>query len=193
MQNSVESRDIEALREEVNKLRWFHQIDFGNGLISPRREPTGAPKSAADVYFSDGIEGKSVLDIGCWDGFNSIEAKKRGAARVLATDHFVWADQSCGERRAFELARRYLAPDVEVDIDIPDLSVEAVGQFDFVLFCGVFYHLRHPFLALESVAKLTRETLIVETAMDALEVERPAIDLLPDRRTSRRFNELVGT
>jgi tRNA (mo5U34)-methyltransferase len=180
MQNKPSIQEAEALITEMNKFRWFHQIDFGGGLISPGLGQLVHLKAAADTYFADGIEGKSILDVGCWDGFNSIEAKKRGAGRVLATDHFAWSDQCWGDRRAFDLARRHLAPEIEVmDIDVPDLTVEVVGQFDLVLFCGVFYHLRHPFLALESVAKLTRETLIVETAMDAPDVERPAMIFYP--------------
>jgi tRNA (mo5U34)-methyltransferase len=36
------------------------------------------------------LAGKTVLDIGAWNGFNSLEAKRRGAARVVAADHYVW-------------------------------------------------------------------------------------------------------
>ena len=31
------------------------------------------------------FHGKSVLDIGCWDGYWSFYAERRGAASVLAT------------------------------------------------------------------------------------------------------------
>lgn len=37
------------------------------------------------------MRGKSVLDIGAWDGFYSFEAERRGAARVVALDKYVWA------------------------------------------------------------------------------------------------------
>lgn len=135
----------------------------------------------ADLYFEgDIVRGKTFLDIGCWDGYNSFEAHKRGASRVLATDHFAWSDQCWGDRRAFELARKHLAPSIEVrDIDLPDLATSTVGSFDVVLFSGVFYHLRHPFSVLEQISKLTNEWLIVETHLDALDVDRPAMIFYP--------------
>ena len=66
-----------------------------------------------------------------------------------------------------------------MEIDCPDLSVEKVGTFDIVLFCGVFYHLRNPFLILENVAKLANETFILETVLDASEIGRPAMIFYP--------------
>jgi hypothetical protein len=47
-----------------------------------------------------------------------------------------------------------------------EITPEAVGQFDTVLFLGVLYHLRHPFLGLEKMSAVTREVLVVETLMD---------------------------
>ena len=56
-----------------------------------------------------------------------------------------------------------MASSIEVeDIDLPDLTVNRVGQFDIVLFAGVFHHLRNPFAMLEQIAKLATECLIVE-------------------------------
>lgn len=52
MANSARSDEaLGALRERIQQHRRFHQIDFG-----------------------DGVAVKSVLDIGCWDGFFSTEA-----------------------------------------------------------------------------------------------------------------------
>jgi tRNA (mo5U34)-methyltransferase len=36
------------------------------------------------------LTGKSVLDVGAWDGFFSFECERRGAARVLAIDTYAW-------------------------------------------------------------------------------------------------------
>jgi tRNA (mo5U34)-methyltransferase len=171
------NEDLQAL---VNQLPWHHQIDFGCGVISPGNGKIGPLRAAADVYFRHGIAGKSFLDIGCWDGFNSFEASRRGASRVLATDHFAWSDQCWGNRQSFELARSHLAPTVEVmDIDLPDLTPEKIGQFDVVLFAGVFYHLRHPFMTLEGVAKLVSQMFIVETWLDARDQDRPMMVFYP--------------
>lgn len=66
-------------------------------------------------------------------------------------------------------------------IDVMDLAPETVRTFDIVLFAGVLYHLRNPFLAIELVARLAKETLIVETHLDAIDVSRPAMIFYPGR------------
>lgn len=168
------------LQRRVNALTWHHQIDFGNGVLAPGNTPIEVLQAQSDIYFNGIIDGKTFLDIGAWDGFNSFDAHRLGASRVLATDHFAWSDQCWGNREAFELARAHLAPDVEVmDIDLPELSPETVGKFDVVLFAGVFYHLRHPFAVLEQISHLVNEWLIVETHLDALDYDRPAMVFYP--------------
>jgi tRNA (mo5U34)-methyltransferase len=165
--------DKHELQRLVDALPWQHQIDFGDGVMSPGKATIDVLRGQAEVYFRGGVKGKSVLDIGCLDGFNSFEAYRLGARRVLAT--------SWGRHAAFELARVYLAPGVEArDLDISDLTVASVGHFDIVLFCGVLYHLRHPFHTLEQISPLVRETLIVETHMDALGESRPSMIFYPN-------------
>jgi tRNA (mo5U34)-methyltransferase len=178
----MSAEEPKTLRERINALRWFHQIDFGDGLITPGSISIEILRKQAEVYFREGISGKSLLDIGCWDGYNSFEAARRGAARVLATDHFAWSDRCWGKREAFELAREHLAPSVEVlDSDLDGLSVDRIGVFDVVLFAGVLYHLRNPLRRLVQLAPLARETFIVETHLDARWMRRPAMVFYPGR------------
>lgn len=166
------------LQEEVNRFQWFHSIDFGDGIVSQGQIPLETLQAQAAIYFPPSLAGKTVLDIGAFDGWNSFEAQRRGAQRVLATDQFAWSQGQTLE--AFRWARARLAPRVEeLQIDVPDLTPERVGQFDIVLFAGVLYHLRNPFLALENIAKLVKETLIVETHCDALAIEQPAMIFYP--------------
>lgn len=155
-------------------------MDFGCGVLSAGRKKIDVLRAEANAYFESDIAGKSFLDIGCWDGFNSFEAHRRGASRVLATDHFVWLEKSCGDRRSFEFARAHFAPSVEVlDIDLPDITESAIGRFDVVLFAGVLYHLRHPFATLEKLAPLARETFIVETHLETVIGTRPTMIFYP--------------
>lgn len=170
-----------ALRDEVNALRWFHQIDFGNGIVSPGWIGVDKIKRQSRYLFDPmPVAGKTVLDIGCWDGAYSVEATRRGARQVLATDHFVW-HSPVGDRRAFDLTRRHLAPSIEVrDIDIPELSIDSVGRFDIVLFCGVFYHLRHPFEAVERISKIATECFVLETRLLRTLDPRPFMRFYPN-------------
>ena len=49
-------------------------------------------------------------------------------------------------------------------IDVMDLSPDSLGEiFDVTLFLGVLYHLRDPITALERVASVTGNLLVMET------------------------------
>src|SRR4029077_17426301 len=98
-------------------------------------------------------------------------------------DHFAWTTYEA--KAGFALARRALRSNVEdMNVDVMDLSPERVGVYDVVLFLGVLYHMRHPMLALEKVAAVTGEQLIVETHVDLLDVVRPAMAFYPGTELS---------
>jgi tRNA (mo5U34)-methyltransferase len=165
---------LESLKRQVAALKWWHRIDLGNGIVTPGVDPT--PARLGELQFPDDLTGLSVLDVGAWDGFFSFEAERRGARRVLATDSFCWGGGGWGTKAAFELARRVIGSRVEdLDIDPLELSPERIGTFDLVLFLGVLYHMRHPLLALERAASVTRGQLILQTQVDLSAIERPAI------------------
>ncbi len=169
-----------TLRQQIDALPWFHQIDFGNGVLAPGVIKASKIKRMERALFqSVDLQGKSVLDIGCWDGAYSIAAARLGAARVLATDHYSW-NEGWGDRRSFDLARKHLAPAVEaMDIAVGDLSEATVGRFDVVLFLGVFYHLRDPFAVLERIAGLATEVMIVESRLTQQLNPRPVMEFHP--------------
>jgi tRNA (mo5U34)-methyltransferase len=163
--------------------RWFHSIDLGDGEITPGEgKPLAMIDAEAPVVFKHGVTGKSVLDIGAWDGAFSFQAERRGARDVLATDHFCWSGNSWGTKAGFDYAHARLNSKVRsLDIDVPDLSVERVGQFDVVLFLGVLYHLKSPFTALETAASLAREMLVIETVTVLNDLAQPVMRFIPSR------------
>jgi tRNA (mo5U34)-methyltransferase len=168
------------LQSRVDAIRWYHTIDLGGGVVT--RGVDDSPVRLARAQLPESFHGKTVLDIGAWDGFFSFECERRGAARVVAADHFSWHGTGWGSKAGFTLAREALGSRVEdIDIDVMDLAPERVGMFDVVLFLGVLYHLRHPFLALERVASVTRDYLIVETVVDLVGFPRPAMAFYPGR------------
>jgi tRNA (mo5U34)-methyltransferase len=145
-------------------ITWFHSHAFPDGERTAGIKPAEVLAKEADAIFHYGVAGKSVLDIGAWDGYFSFEAEKRGASRVLATDHFCWSGPGWGTKAGFDHAHKRLNSKVEsLDIDVPQISPETVGSFDVVLFLGVLYHVKDPFASLERVASVTSEMMVVET------------------------------
>jgi tRNA (mo5U34)-methyltransferase len=171
------------LQSKADALRWYHTIDLGQGVVT--RGVDNSPERLARLRLPSDFSDRSVLDIGAWDGFFSFEAERRHAARVVATDHYAWHGTGWGTgqgKAGFQLARTALNSRVEdVDVDVMDLAPERVGAFDVVLFLGVLYHLQNPLLALEHVASVTSELLIVETVVDMVGLRRPAAAFYPDR------------
>jgi tRNA (mo5U34)-methyltransferase len=166
--------DLDHLKREVARIKWYHQIDLRNGIVTPGID--NSMRKLRRLHLPECLEGKTILDIGAWNGFFSFEAERRGAKRVLATDHFCWNGEGWGTKEGFELARRVLDSRVEdLEIDVLDLSPDRVGTFDIVLFLGVLYHMRHPLLALEKVASVTKECAIIETVSDFVWCRRPVI------------------
>lgn len=178
--------DQAEVRARVDAVRWYHSIDLGRGVVTPGADNTAARLDK--VRLPPDLRGRSVLDIGAWDGFWSFEAERRGAARVVASDWYSWHGQGWGTgqgKAGFQLARDVLESRVEdVDVDVLDLSPERLGTFDVVLFLGVLYHVPNPLLALERVASVTQGLLILETVVDMIGIGRPAAAFYPDRELS---------
>jgi tRNA (mo5U34)-methyltransferase len=169
---------VDEVKQEVAKICWFHKIDLGHGIVTPGVD--NSPEKLPTFGIPDDLHDWTVLDVGAWDGFFSFEAERRGARRVLATDHFCWGGGGWGTGAGFELAREVLHSRVEGKrIDVLDLSPRTVGVFDLVLFLGVLYHMRHPLLALERIASVTKKRLILETHVDMLDCPRPAMAYYP--------------
>ena len=175
--------DKRELQTKADALRWYHTIDLGQGVVTQGVD--NSPERLARLHLPSDLSGRSVLDVGAWDGFFSFEAERRGASRVLATDHYAWHGTGWGTgqgKAGFQLARTALHSRVEdLSVDVTDLSPERVGSFDLVLFLGVLYHLPNPIRALERVASVTRGVLILETVLDMVGLGRPAAAFYPGR------------
>ena len=78
--------ETEELQTEIAKVTWYHSIPLDEGIVTPGVDNSSLrlPK----IHLPQDLRGKSVLDVGAWDGFFSFEAERRGAERVLATESF---------------------------------------------------------------------------------------------------------
>lgn len=70
----------------VESIKWHHAIDLGNGVVTPGK--AGGDTIPHRVFPS--FEGRTVLDVGAWDGYYSFLAERSGARRVVALDHYAW-------------------------------------------------------------------------------------------------------
>lgn len=164
------------VRASQPDIKWFHSFRFTDGTEFSGYKALSRLNAEADLIFRFSVSGKSVLDIGAWDGFFSFEAEKRGASRVLATDHFCWSGSPYGTKAGFDFVHSKLKSKVEsADVDVFDLSPKRFGSFDTVLFLGVLYHLKNPLGGLEVVYSMTNECAVIETQVDALNVRAPVM------------------
>jgi tRNA (mo5U34)-methyltransferase len=174
-----ESVDRERLIELIHNRSWFHTIDLGHGIITPGIDNT--PSRVEMMGFPDSFAGKSVLDVGSYDGYFAFEAERRGAARVVASDWFCWNLEGMGDGTGFEIAHAALNSKVEKHaIAVEDISPQTVGVFDIVLFLGVLYHAQDPMRYLRNVFSVCRETLILETHYDGTDYDRPMMVFYPN-------------
>ena len=149
------------LKDRIASLGdWFHNININGIWTAPNHFLGDFPnvkwKHIARAFPED-LAGASVLDIGCNGGFYSIALKQRGAGRVLGVDV---------DDRYLSQAR-FAADALALNIEFQKRSVYEVdqieGQFDYVLFLGVFYHLRYPLFALDKVIKKVKGKLFFQS------------------------------
>ncbi|MEK0084080.1 TIGR04290 family methyltransferase [Benzoatithermus flavus] len=176
MTDEVPPSDQEHIRRRIHELGpWFHNMNLGGIWTAPEHFLGDYPaikwQRFAHAIPAD-LSGKSVLDIGCNAGFYALEMKRRGAARVVAID----SDED------YLAQARFAAEVTGAKIEFRKLSVYDVAKlgerFDLVLFMGVFYHLRHPLLALDLIhAHVAKDLLVFQSLQrGSTEVELVAED-----------------
>ena len=135
------------------------------------------------------VTGKSVIDIGTATGFLSFEAESRGASRVVSfdmsdvrqqsflpfkdklyyRDRDAWAREYGREieqwKNAYWLCHRLLKSRAEVFYGNVYELPEELGQFDVAIVGGVLEHLSDQITALGSIARITKERIVIVTPL----------------------------
>jgi tRNA (mo5U34)-methyltransferase len=144
----------------------MHRIDLGDGIVTPGR--WSRHPLILEAFDRIDFRGKTVLDIGCWDGLWSFEAEKRGAAEVYATD--LTSQRTNAGQPTFLLAHEALRSNVKYhpSVSVFDIATLGVQDFDIVLFCGVYYHLRCPLRALACLRSVMRDGGLLVIEGDAI-------------------------
>jgi tRNA (mo5U34)-methyltransferase len=174
--------------DEVRDYYWYHTIDVGNGLVTPGDYDY---RSYLHHYqFPADLTGQSVLDVGSATGFFAFELEKRGA-EVLSVELPALADWDMAARERagilrritercqavnveqayqrvldgpFQFCRRLLQSRVKRHYStIYRLSPETLDPsgYDLVFLGDVFSHLFSPLHALDALATVCRERLVL--------------------------------
>jgi tRNA (mo5U34)-methyltransferase len=156
----LSGKDVEQRVRELGE--WFHNIDICGVPTAPDHFLGNYPEIKWRRFqqaIPADLRDKTVLDIGCNAGFYSIEMKRRGAARVVGIDF----DEK------YLAQAKFAAEALGLQIEFQKLSVYDLHQlqekFDVVLFLGVFYHLRHPLLALDLIHQHVARDLFIFQSM----------------------------
>lgn len=212
MSDQTNQLSADEVRRRIDEVPyWWHSIDVGHDVVTPGTKWGGGREvmelELARQHVPADLNGKSVLDIGSYDGYYAFEAERRGAERIVAIDHFVWLNNLDDQNRSIDLSLQYLKPDglppaghptpgkrafdtarellgsrVESVVgDFMHYDLEQLGTFDVVLYLGIVYHMEEPLTALRRVSEVTRETAIIESEAIVIpgREELPLAEFLP--------------
>lgn len=176
-------RDEQALRaraRELMSIYWHHSIQLFPDLVTKGgKSPELLELERKAILDTIALDGRSVLDIGSWNGYFAFEAKRSGAARVVASDSLCWQLPMFRGRETFDLARECLDLDIEAEVIDPTALPGHLQPVDVVLMLGVFYHMHDPIAVLKNAASLARDVIVVETHQDLLTLNRPGMVFYP--------------
>lgn len=159
--------------EEMNSIWWWHRIRIGEHVTPGKNYESD--DTFDSIGFPNDLTGKTVLDIGCWDGYYSFRCEQLNADRVVACDSLVWDNEGITDA-GFNFAHKALNSKVEkLHSAVEVLPEKNLGKFDIVLMLGVLYHAKNPIQFMEIARDLSKDIVVFETVMDLNEVSVPAV------------------
>lgn len=135
---------------------WYHSVVVGDYTTPGSVDPLRRARLALAELPED-LTGRTVLDLGGNCGGVAFEFAKRGAAATVLEAGARYVQQGRTLAEALDLEVRF---ERGVVYDAPGL-----GAFDYVLFYGLIYHLRHPFLALDQMRAITKQRLFLSSRL----------------------------
>ncbi|MDX6645465.1 MAG: tRNA (mo5U34)-methyltransferase [Miltoncostaeaceae bacterium] len=174
--------DAQRVRDSVPL--WFHTFALAPGIYTPgiaRDHRYRLPVLGADRF-----AGRSVLDIGAFDGFYSFLAEVRGARRVVAVDneqYVDWVRARFGLTLAGGAGFRAIAGLIASRVEyrrMDALDVRELGErFDVVLCFGILHRVTDPIALLQALADVLAPggEIMLETYGSHLLAGAPAIEV----------------
>ena len=110
-------------------------------------------RSLAEKILPKKLDGLSVLDVGCAEGFFCYEAKRLGAEKVIGIDR----------KDSRIVSARGAVSGVEfMEADFMNMDLSVIGRFDYVLCLNVLHHVGDVLAMLNRLISVTEKYLILE-------------------------------
>ena len=174
--------DAERVRDSVPL--WFHTFALAPGIYT--RGIARDHGYRLPVLDADRFAGRSVLDVGAFDGFYSFLAEARGARRVFAVDNEQYVDWvrarfgiTLQGGAGFRAIAELVGSRVEYrSMDAVDVN-ELAERFDVVLCFGILHRVTDPIRLLLALADVLAPggEVVLETYGSDLPANSPAIEV----------------
>ena len=163
---------------------WFHTFALATEIYTPGIARDHGYRLA--VLGADRFAGRSVLDIGAFDGFYSFLAEVRGARRIVAVDneqYIDWVRARFGVTLPGGAGFRAIAELITSGVEyhrLDALDVRKLGErFDVVLCFGVLHRVTDPIALLRALADVLTPggEIVLETYGSHLPADAPVIEV----------------
>jgi len=149
--------ELEQTIGELDKEQaWNHAIELPYGVWTVTREQTSYGKNLVKWerirrYLEQiDLKRKRVLDVGCGEGFFSVQMSKAGAREVVACD----ISQPRIRKARFVLEALGIGNVRLEQVDIYSSKFRNLGHFDFALCLGFLHRVPNPYGVVETLASM---------------------------------------
>jgi tRNA (mo5U34)-methyltransferase len=160
----------EVARRVADLGWWYHHFELPGGVWTGDGQPPAYDPierwQLIEPHLPEDLEGKTVLDVGGNSGYFSLRMKQLGAGRCVMVEPVIeFVDQA-------EFVFEQFGVDVEVvNEDVHAYCLTTDERFDYVLFLGLFYHLKYPVLVLDRLAEMTKELMFFNSHVQGPPIE----------------------
>lgn len=173
--------DYRQVVREPNQRFWWHSMPLPNGdRIAGAHEDRNIQVKmwkALSIEPSNGLAGKTILDVGANDGYFTIAALLCGASKVTAIntqDCPTYPENLVYAAKLWNVSAQVLVGDFR--------SYPFREQYDVIFLLGVLYHLENVFDAIKLLRSLLSDTgvLFIETQMSQIQSSLPLFEYASD-------------